>query len=641
MCGIVGLINLSKNAKCFSSETFVDINSAMNVQKHRGPDDQGVCGFSFNQNKSIFFRSALDLKSDSELDGVIGFNRLSIKDLSLLGRQPMTALDGEVILAFNGEIYNDVELREELVSKGHSFRSTSDTEVVLKLYLDLGFEEMLKKLNGMFAIVIVDLKQSRIFMVRDRYGIKPLYYSFYKGRIVFASELKSIIQFHDFERVLDIDAFNARLIFSRASDKVLLSGVKMLDPGQALMLTPDGNVEYIKYYNIDNYERVKFEDTKLDEVIGEAEYVLSDVIKRQMVSDVKVGTQLSGGVDSSIVSYFANKLEENHLKDGISIIDDAGEHGEEFYIDQVGNQLNINLHKYKMNQEYYLDNYVRTIWFNDAPVYSPYFANHLKIAEMAKKHVTVTLSGEGADELTGGYNRFSAGIFQPFISTLDTVSNKLTSYDNYATYAVMSDATNTTIYSKCWENLEFLIKEQIDKFNSFSGSNFTKQIKFEMSQRLPEGLMRQDKMNMAFSIENRVPLLDNKFVDFVMKLPEEYLLRFRSLYPLNLSSNPFEWAAGKFFLKELCARKFGHEFAFRSKKIMVLNKQKMLSYSGFKDLFNNVIYPGIQQRGLLDAELIRTWFDTVTHISEHNFNSLWRAMSLEVWCQLFIDKKNI
>ena len=637
MCGIVGIINVNKSARPLKEHAMQDLQGAMYVQRHRGPDDQGVCGFCFENKRSYAVADALDLNPEWPMDGIIGFNRLSIRDLSMAGHQPMTALDGKVILAFNGEIYNDSELRKELEGKGHSFRSTTDTEVILNLYLELGFEGMLSQLNGMFAIIIADLRLGRIFMARDRVGIKPLYYTFYKGRLAFASEMKSIIQFRDFDRELDMNAFNARLVFSRPASKILLSGVEMLDPGQAVTVSSQGGVRFWRFYDVDASERSEGKYSSVDEVLEEAEEVLSNVAARQMISDVKVGCQLSGGVDSSMVSYFANKMEGNRLNDGVSIIDDAGAEGDEFYIDQAGCALGLNVHKYKMEPEYFLDNYERMTWYNDAPVYSPYFACHLKLAEKGKDHVTVFLSGEGADELAGGYNRFAAGIYQPFISKVGIHSSNLKSYDSYAEYAVMSDMTLTGLLSNGWKSPDDLIREQVERYNGFSGSNFTKQVKFEMTQRLPEGLMRQDKMNMAYSMENRVPLLDNKFIDFVMQLPEDMLLRFKAPSPLTLSDNPLNWAAGKYFLKELCARKFGHDFAYRNKTIMVLDKRKMMEFSGFKNFFYDSIYPGMKDRGLVDAERIRTWYDTVADLSEPFFCSLWRAITLETWCQLFLD----
>jgi asparagine synthase (glutamine-hydrolysing) len=637
MCGIIGVVNLSKSRS--DRISLQDVDAMMQVQQHRGPDDKGTCAFSFRNKCSYPATSPLDLDPSLEMDGVFGFNRLSIKDLSIAGHQPMTALGGKVIIVFNGEIYNDDKLRCNLKQKGHSFKSTTDTEVILNLYLEYGFTKMVGELNGMFAIAIVDLRIGKIFLSRDRVGIKPLYFTFYNEKIAFASEIKSIIQLSDFERRLDMDAFNARLVFSRPSEKVLLSGVNLLDPGMMLTISQNGETDYIKYYDIDQYERRQDLYENIDQVLADLEPILSDAAARQMVSDVKVGCQLSGGIDSTVVSYFANKMESNRLKDGVSIIDDAGALGEEFYIDHVGGRLGLDVHKFKLDPNYFLDNYERMIWHNDAPVYMPFFVCFLKLAERAKEHVTVLLSGEGSDELAGGYSRFAAGVYQPFISKIGLDSEYLTSYSSYAEYAVMKDRTLTHQLSLCRTSCEDLIKEQIERFNGFSGSNFTKHIKFEMTQRLPEALLRQDKMTMASSIENRVPLLDNKVVDFVMQLQEDMLLRFVAKSPLELSDNPLSWVSGKYIFKELCAKKFGHDFAYRKKEIMVLDQRKMISSASFREYFYDLVYPNMKNRGILNAEYVRNWYENLYDISDNIFVGMWRAISLETWCQLFLDSE--
>lgn len=638
MCGIVGFVNTASYADPISIFDIEDLQAAMEAQNHRGPDDQGVCGFSFSRMKTYSGQRSSDLNVNSDYSGLLGFNRLSIKDLSLAGHQPMVGEGGRVILAFNGEIYNDQELRRELSSVFY-FNGTSDTEVILNLYLQSGFEGMLSRLNGMFAIVIVDLRIGRVFLARDRYGIKPLYYSFQKGRIAFASELKALIQFRFIDRQIDMKALNARLVFARPSSHVLLSGVEMLEPGHAASTSTVGDTRIWRYYNIDDYDRAEDSFINVKEMMEASENILSDAVSRQMISDVKLGCQLSGGIDSTLVTYYASKIKGSCLNDGVSIVDEAGHAGEEFYIDHVGNKLGLNLHKFKLDSEYFLNNYERMIWSNDAPVYKPYFVCFLKLTECAKEYVTVLLSGEGADELCGGYSRFAAGIYQPFISKLGASASTLRSYASYAEYCVLTDSTLTNFVSLGWSGLDELIREEIECFERYKGSNFTKHIKYEMSRRLPESLMRQDKMSMANSIENRVPLLDNEVVDFVMRLPEQMLLRFVGPSPLGLSENPLDWAAGKYLLKELCARKFGHDFAYRQKQIMVLDERAMLTSAGFIEYFYDSIYPGMRSRGLLDAELVRSWFDNAATIDIKTFSSMWRAISLETWCRLFLDAR--
>lgn len=643
MCGIVGVVNKSRNGKPIGEKTLLGLRRAMAVQKHRGPDDDGVC--AFRQEDIEESDDAIKL-IHQVFDGAIGFNRLSIKDLSMAGHQPMISRDKKVILAFNGEIYNDAELRNMLIEKGYEFRSTSDTEVILNMYLEYGFERMISQLNGMFAVVIKDLRNDVFFMARDRFGIKPLYYSFCNDRLYFASELKCIIQFEEFKRELDLCAFNARILFARPSDKVLLKGVGMLDPGTAISMNATGEVHSWKYFNIDDYVRETVggrhnKHHNIQEVLEEADAVFSDAVARQMVSDVKVGCQVSGGIDSTIVAYYANKTDNAGLNDGVSIIDDAGENGEEYYINHVGKVLGLKLHKFMPDETNFLENYQKLVWYNDAPIYKPFFSQYYQLTKGAKDYVTVLMSGEGADEIAGGYSRFPAGVYQSFLAGLDIGSKSMRSYKSYAEYAVLTDSTITGFTAKDLDNTQELIDEQIDIFNGFHGSNFMKHLKYETSQRLPESCMRQDKMSMANSIEDRVPLLDNKVVDFIMTIPEDMLVRFTDLSPMNLSDDPLIWVQGKYILKELCAEKFGRDFAYRKKAIMVFDDRKVLASDGFREMFYDLILPSMRRRDIVDAERIVDLYESIWDISMNDFKVMWRVISLETWCQLFLDANYI
>ncbi len=638
MCAISGLLNIDGGAKSFNKEDINGVKRTIEVQKHRGPDDQGICAFLYDEKKICMEENTIT--EMDHIDGMFGFDRLSIKDLSYEGHQPMVGPDGRVVIVFNGEIYNDKELRNELCEDGYRFRSTTDTEVILALYLKYGFKDMLLKLNGMFAIVIADLNTREFWMARDRYGIKPLYYTIYNHRLAFASELKAIIQFSDFKKELNMEAFNSKLMFSRLSDYVLLKNVNLLEPGCAMHICYNREPKLWKYYDINAYERNCTKYKSMEDAIDSMEDVISKAISRQMVSDVKVGCQLSGGIDSTIVSYFANKLKKDNLNDAVSIIDEKGVIGEEKYIDYVGQQLDLNLHKFAIEPDYFINNYERMIWYNDAPVYQPYFICFYKLAKSAKKYVTVLLSGEGSDEIAGGYNRFAAGFYQPFIKKISGNSS-ISSYNTYAEYAVWKDQTivNHNIYNDPITEKE-IIQKEITKFDSFSGTNLTKHLKYEIFRKLPEALLRQDKMTMANSIENRVPFLDNEVVDHIMQLPEDMLVRFVAGSPVMLSDNPFEWVQGKYIFKEIVAKHFGREFAYRKKQIMALDKRTMVTSREFKEYCNDVVFPKMKSRGILNASYVNMLFSKAESISDSEFTSMWRAIGLETWCQLFYDKSN-
>ena len=255
----------------------------------------------------------------------------------------------------------------------------------------------------------------------------------------------------------------------------------------------------------------------------------------------------------------------------------------------------------------------------------------------AKRYVTVLMSGEGADETAGGYGRFAAGVFQPFLSKLHLSGSALKSYDSYAEYEVMSDSTVLGFTANDYDNSEELIANEIKKFNQLKGSNYSKHLKYETRYRLPESCLRQDKMTMASSIENRVPLLDNDVVDFIMELPESMLLHFKKGSPLEIGENPFEWIEGKYIYKELLARKFGHDFVYRKKGIMVFDEKTLLVCDGFKALFYDKIYPSMKKRDIIDYRCIEKLYKNSAHLNKNEFNLMWRVIGLETWCQQFID----
>lgn len=634
MCGISGLLNINKKAKKFNLLDIEGVKKTVEVQKHRGPDDQGLCGFSYCRDK--IYNKESDILYGEQIDGIFGFDRLSIKDLSEAGHQPMLSQDQKVMLVFNGEIYNDKELRDEMKLRGYSFRGRTDTEVILALYLQYGFEQMLKKLNGMFAIAIVDLRTKAFWAARDRYGIKPFYYTIFNNRFGFASELKAIIQFDNFKRELDMEAFDARLIFSRPSNQVLLKNVNILDPGSVLYIKYGESPRCWKYYDINAYERQNDRYKNINEAMEDTIDIISKAVSRQMVSDVKVGCQLSGGIDSTIVSYFANKNKTDIMNDAVSIIDEKGTIGEEKYIEYVGEKLDLQLHKFTIDPKYFTENYEKIIWYNDAPVYQPFFICFYKLAQEAKQYVTVLLSGEGSDEIAGGYSRFSDGVYQPFIKKIsgDSICK---AYDTYAEYAIWKDQTivNPQIYSDP-ETEKKLFEKEIEVFETNTGSNLTRHLKYEISQRLPEALLRQDKMTMANSIENRVPLLDNEVVDHIMELPEDMLVHFTGNSPMDLSDNPFEWVQGKYIFKEIVAKYFGRDFSYRNKQIMALDKRTMVTDRRFKEYCCDAVFPQMKSRGIINADYVKKLFLDADRISNADFTSMWRAIGLETWCQLFL-----
>ena len=282
MCGLVGYSgNFQKD----------DLISGVAKLNHRGPDDNGI----FIDNKN---------------DVGLGHTRLSIQDLSALGHQPMLSEDGNIALVFNGEIYNFKELKKDLINKGYKFKSGSDTEVILNLYIDMGLE-MLDKLNGIFAFAFYDLRTGEIFLARDRLGIKPLYYSNLEDGFIFASEIKALIDFLPDKKKVDLSSLNKYLSFLWCpGEGTPLENVKKLLPGEALLIH-NGNIkEQWTWFKLPIFRNVKASLSK-NEAINKTKLLLNQAVNRQLISDVPVGAFLSGGLDSSSIVAMAKQQNPN------------------------------------------------------------------------------------------------------------------------------------------------------------------------------------------------------------------------------------------------------------------------------------------------------------------------------------------
>lgn len=632
MSAVGGVLSLTNSD--ISCDMLLQFEQVMKVQKHRGPDAMNFCVLG-KENETTLTDDIKRIKG-SGARGIIGHNLLVVNEKRDLP-QPLCNRQKTVGVAYDGQIVNINEIKAELKNKQYVFETEADAEVLMNAYLEYGIEKMSRMLNGVFVIVIFDANKNVVHIFGDRYGAKPLYYAEYKNKFVFASELKGIIQLEDFDRNINLDACNARLIFARTGSRVLLDGVKLLAPAEILTVTRD-NVRSEIYFDWDSYERDENMFKNDAEAIAATEEVLNEIVSRQM-EDKRMGIQLSGGIDSTLTAYYAKKVAQENFTEAVAIVDGTGDKGEEYYIKYVANKLGLNLHTFQMTTDYFANNYEKMVWHNDAPVYRPYFSCFMNLGEMAKEYADVLFCGEGADEIAGGYSRFAGGVLLPFLSKLNSSNNTIKSYKSYAEYATMSGETITDFTTLGYNNVEGLIQERMDIFNNFKGSDFTKHLKFEIRECLPEASLRQDKMTMASSIQNRAPFLDNSIVDLMMTMKEDYLVRFIDKSPLNLSSNPFGWMQGKWILKEIVSNHFGRDFAYRKKMIMNLDELKMVTDPRFVEYAHDQVFPKMRERGLFDAQKVMDMFDNANTISSKEFTSMWKAISTETWCQLFIDKK--
>lgn len=652
MCGIVGIIE--RESKIRSTD---EIKKMMTVQRHRGPNDSGICGFSFSPQCCYPMQD--ELMAPEYCNGLVGFNRLSILDLTPNGHQPMISSDQKVILSFNGEIYNAFDYTRELSQKGYIFHGNSDTEVILNLYLEYGLEKMLLLLNGMFAISIIDLNLGKAYLIRDRFGIKPLYYAVNDQRLIYASELKSIIQTNHFKRELDAEALNEYFAFTTTMNACLMKNVEMVHPGQIITYDYAGNqVRKNQYFHINHYHRSPSHKSFNAEK-ERAEETLKQCIERQTLSDVKVGCQLSGGIDSSLVTYYASQYEG--LDDSVSIVFDDKAYSEEPYIDHVLGLTGIQGHKVALNTSDLINDLETCIWHSDSMLNIENAIGIYHLSREAKKHVTVLLSGEGADEVWGGYGVFRGGRIASYRNKINSVFPWLSPsiYHGKEHHYYPHDFSMASFAVKATEDLTADIgkrflpgfdssrirQNRLSLFNSLSGNDFDKHIKYEMLTYLPELLVRQDKMSMANSIENRVPLLDNDIVNLAFSLPQSHLMH--TGLPRVPDKKINSLLCTKYMLKRLCEDKYGSKFTYRAKAGFALPLSAYYNDKTFREYILNNIIPSMKDRGIIntktlsDAILNKRYLSasgtgsnstTSTQISR----SIWKCINLELWCKLFL-----
>jgi asparagine synthase (glutamine-hydrolysing) len=635
MCGIVGYYK--------TNNTFINstkyISNMLIAQKHRGPDDSGIMAFNLKSSTAKEYPHQQIQHVDEPFNGILGFNRLSILDLSKNGHQPMCSPDGQVILTMNGEIYNAFDLKPALEADGCIFKSTTDTEVVLYLYLKYGIKGLLQKLNGMFAIAVIDLRESTIYVARDRFGIKPMYYYLQNGVFAFSSELKCFLQLDEFKPELQVDMLDEYLLYRNTLHHTLLKNVHIIEPGQYISYDVHNQFTATQYFDINNYSRNANTTSTLQQEIENVKATLTASVASQLMSDVKLGCQLSGGIDSSLVTYLAKEIQQNDLLESVSIVFDNKQFSEKPFIDKVANQLHIISHQFPLQSNYYLQQIEKATWHFEQPINHPNTIGIYLLAQKAKHYVTVLLSGEGADEVFGGYSRFYS-VMYPYTSKQFWAGLKnagiqaftyLKHYANPFNRANINIAQMTTAMATALKsdfNYEKATAKRRTIYNKLTGSNFDKQVKYDMSTYLPDLLIRQDKMSMAHSIENRVPFLDNDVVEKSFNIPEKYLVKKKTFKEKNTE---------KYIVKKLCGQVFGDDFAFRDKMGFGIPLREFMAKPDFYTYLHDVLLPSMKKRNVLNTNKIEHWIKNIANISAKELDALWVVVSLEIWLKQFID----
>lgn len=507
MCGFVGFISKDNNKKKI-------IKDMADIIVHRGPDSDG---YYVDNNIAL------------------GFRRLSIIDLDG-GSQPIYNEKKDKVIVFNGEIYNYKEIREDLISRGHVFTTETDTEVLLHGYEEYK-EKLLNKLRGMFAFVIYDIKNNSLFGARDFYGIKPMYYYKSKDSFLFGSEIKSFLGHPKFKKELNRDMLKQYLTFQYSpSEDTFFKNVYKLMPGHYFKYK-DGNLKIKKYYEIDltSDNSKSLEDWK--DIIRKE---LNESIEYHKISDVEVGSFLSSGVDSSIIATLSN------VDKTFTVGYDNKKYSEIDYAKDLSEKIGVKNISKKITKEEFFDKFNMIQYYMDEPLADASAAALYFVANTASKHVKVALSGEGADEIFGGYNiyhepysvswynripyciRKGIGILAyPFrnhtgFNFLVRRSKKLE--DRYVGNAFIfepREANKILNYDAGKVDFRVLTKPYYDKAKNLDDVGKMQYIDFNF-WLIGDILLKADKMSMANSLEVRVPFLDRCLINNVIGIPSEY-----------------------------------------------------------------------------------------------------------------------
>ena len=505
MCGFVGFC--SKNVK--DRNVIKEMNNQI---IHRGPDSDG-----YYFDKDVNF----------------GFRRLSIIDLHE-GSQPILNEGGDTAIIFNGEIYNYQELREDLVAKGYKFKTHTDTEVILHGYEAYGEEGILAKLRGMFAFTIWDSKKEKLFGARDHFGIKPYYYALLDGDFLFGSEVKSFLKYPKFKKEVNEKALKHYLVFQyNPLEETFFKGVKKLRPGHYYVYE-NGKMEIKTYYNL----TLDYKDMTFDEAVGKIEKEVEESVKYHKISDVEVGSFLSGGVDSSYV--VATALPDKTFSVGF---DNKG-FNETMYAKELSDSLGIKNFAKLITPDEFFEGINKVQYYSDEPHANLSSVPLYFLSKLASEQVKVVLSGEGADELFAGYNEYADALPQRIYRKLpfglrhklylkykdrkhfrgQTIILKYGQKveDRYIGPAeIMTDELANSLVTSKYKNSETsrdLTKKYYDEVKNMD--DVSKRLYLDMKMWIVEDiLLKADKMTMANSIELRVPLLDKKMWELARTIP--------------------------------------------------------------------------------------------------------------------------
>jgi asparagine synthase (glutamine-hydrolysing) len=630
MCGICGILHFGTGQRV-NDAVLLEMNQQI---VHRGPDDSG------------------SVVSDG---AGLAMRRLSIIDLKT-GHQPLSNEDGSLWIVYNGEIYNHADLRQQMLVRGHVFRTQSDTESIVHLYEEYG-HDCVKHLRGMFAFVIWDKVRRTLFAARDRLGIKPFYYRLQDGAFIFGSEIKALLAYSGVAAELNRRALPEYLAFGYiAGEETLFSGIRKLPPGHTLELTENGELTIRRYWDLSVAEDPSLRDRSY--YVKRYRELLEDAVSNHLMSEVPLGVFLSGGLDSSAVAALTAKSRRDPIQTfAVGYTEQA--YSELPYAKIVADHIGSNHHEVQVTRQQFFDTLPDIIWHEDEPLCWTSSVALFHLAKYARDHVTVVLTGEGSDETLAGYTRYPWTVWNARMDSVyrnviptglrafvreqiqsagmgATVRRKLEHtflgrdgaswaafyFDNF--YSAFSSAEQKELLSSELQSAsDSAYDNSVTVWERSSGSMLKRMLYTDINTHLVELLMKQDQMSMAASIESRVPFLDHPLVEFAASIPSCYLVK---------------GLEGKSILKSAVEDLLPHSIIYRKKMGFPTPWPQWLAGDQLQELEALLLEPRSIQRNLFQPDALRNIFAEHRSRTRDNSNRIWRLLNLELWFRVFVDR---
>jgi len=639
MCGIVGAF-LKEETKNFPIKEMAD------AIRHRGPDDEGYALLN-PQDGCIEHRRGKDTHASLELasieqswnDGtrlVLGHRRLSILDLSAAGHQPMVDSTGEITISYNGEIFNYLELRRELESAGVQFRSGTDTEVIIEAYKMWG-EECQHKFNGMWGFALWDNRKKILFCSRDRYGIKPFYYAQSGKDFFFASEIKPLLLLPKVPKKCSEEAVFDFLVLSLPTrePQTFFEGINSLEPGHSLVVNMEGNVHVQRWYNFpSSLDKNSYDKATIEEFRER----LQDSIRLRLLSDVPVGSCLSGGLDSSSIVSMAVEGNKSRFKTFTACYEDE-RFDERKFMQQVVDRTGVETNYIFPQADGFWKEWPELISAQEEPFGSTsLFAHWCVMREAASQNVHVLLNGQGGDELLGGYPRYFSNraigeLRKGNLAALPSLfqDRRILAYFLFRLSPSFLHKSMTGFVGKSMPYLKpNFLKKHLDRHTEYLGERISSQGSLTESLRsdflkfiLPSLLRYEDKNSMHYSVEVRLPFMDYRLVEWVFGLEE---------------SAKVEKGINKRILRDSMKGILPEAVRMRTDKMGWATPEQQWMSDGravYEQFFDN--FSGSEISRWVDTKKLKNMMSQ----NQHCNNLLWRIINLEMWLRVFFQSESV